>query len=178
MSWRPAPTTRPLAANATDVQEKAEYLLLLAELYHGLKTYDRVVRICSDIEELVTSEESLQGGDSIHEKALFLLGDAHSRMEEHASVTRTYRKALQRYPDSIYAPDITFVLGLSLMQSGRREEAVVELERFLQRYEGDANTAHALYYLGHIRFGHREFAPAINCVRAADCGVSPTRGGG
>ena len=27
-----------LAANATDVQEKAEYLLLLAELYHGLKT--------------------------------------------------------------------------------------------------------------------------------------------
>ena len=150
-----------LAANATDVQEKAEYLLLLAELHHGLRTYDRVVRLCSDVAELAASDENLQGGDSIQEKALFLLGDAHSRMEEHAPVIKAYRKALQRYPDSLYAPDMTFVLGLSLMQSGRREEAVVELERFLERYEDDASTAHALYYLGHIRFGQREFAPAI-----------------
>ena len=149
-----------LAAQATDLQEKAEYLLLLAELYHGLKSYDQVVRISREIVEV--SGGKPEGGDSIEEKALFLLGDACNRLEDYASLIETYREALRRYPDSIYAPDMTFALGLGYMQMGRREAAAVELERFLERYEGDANTAHALYYLGHIRFSQREFASAIS----------------
>ena len=148
-----------LAAQATDLQEKAEYLLLLAELYHGLKSYDQVVRIAREIVEVSGGKPG--GGDSIEEKALFLLGDACNRLEDYASVIETYREALRRYPDSIYAPDMTFALGLGYMQMGRPQEAASEFDRFLERHEGDANTSNALYYLGHIRSGQREFGLAI-----------------
>ena len=150
-----------LAANATELQEKAEYLLLLAELYHGLKTYDRVLRICGEIVELV-ADKGLEEGGSIEEKALFLLGDAHNRLEDHASAADVYGEALRRYPDSMYAPDMTFVLGLSLMQMEQPQKAVFQFERFLKRHGDHANRAHALYYLGHIRFGQREFGLAAD----------------
>ena len=148
-----------LAAQATDLQEKAEYLLLLAELYHGLRAYDQVVRICRQIAD--GSGEKPEGGDSIEEKALFLLGDAHNRLEDHASVIEAYKEALRRYPDSIYAPDMIFALGLGYMQVGQPENAVSQFERFLERHEGDANTSHALYYLGHIQTSQTEFEHSI-----------------
>ena len=148
-----------LAAQATDPQEKAEYLLLLAELYHGLKAWEQVVRISREIVEV--SGGKPEGGDAIEEKALFLLGDACNRLEDYAALIETYKEALRRYPGSIYAPDMTFALGLGYMQTGRPEEAATEFDRFLERHAGDANTSHALYYLGHIRSGRREFGPAI-----------------
>ena len=151
-----------LAANATDMQEKGEYLLLLAELYHGLKTYDQVVRICREIVEMEVSDDKLEGGHAIKEKAAFLLGDAHNRLGDNASVIRAYGDALRRYPDSIYASDITFVLGGSFMQMGQPEKALSQFERFLERYEGHANTAAALYYVGHIKITQREFGHAIS----------------
>ncbi|MBM3122874.1 MAG: tetratricopeptide repeat protein, partial [Chloroflexi bacterium] len=150
-----------LAAQATDLQERAEYLLLLAELYHGLKAYDQVVRICGDIVALVSAGTSMQGGQGIEEKALFLLGDAQNRLGDYAAVTDTYQEALRRSPDSIYAPDMTFASGLSRMQMGQLDEAVVQFERFLERYQSDANAVYALYYLGHIQFSQREFEPAL-----------------
>ncbi len=148
-----------LAANATELQEKAEYLLLLAELYHGLKAYYRVLRICG---EIVAADKGLEEGGSIEEKALFLLGDAHNRLEDHASAADVYGEALRRYPDSMYAPDMTFVLGLSLMQMEQPQKAVYQFERFLKRHGDHANRGHALYYLGHIRFGQREFGLAAD----------------
>ena len=159
--WEAIESYEALAAQTTDLEEKADYLLLLAELYHGLEHYARVIEIGREIVELEIQDEMVQGNYYVKEKAFFLLGNAYNRREDYPSVVETYTESIRRYPHSTYLPHMVFFSGLASMLIAEEEAAASWFERFLDRHPDHPNVPYALYYLGYVRFNQTAFEQAL-----------------
>ncbi len=149
-----------LVAAAANAAERAEHMLVLAELHYGLRDFDQVEVVCLDILALDMAEAR---GDEPYfpkEKAYFLLGDVYSQRQELYALISTYREALSNYPASHYSNDMRFALGQALFDQEDLEGADRVLSEYLQRAPEHANRPYGLYYLGYARFNLTRFEGA------------------
>ena len=150
-----------LAEEAADEAEKAEYLLLLAELYHGLGRNEESAEVARQTIDLPLEDLRAGGGTySVKERAFYLLGDTYLQKGQFTSVVEVYSKALALYPDGHYAADMVFAIGSAHFELGELNRAVAVLEAFIDRYPDNPNLPHAYYIVGYSYFNQTQFEPA------------------
>jgi len=150
-----------LLEEATDEGEKAEYLLLLAELYHGLGRNEEAAEVARQTIDLPL--ENLGAGEgsySVKERAYYLLGDTYLQRGQFASVVEVYAKALEIYPAGYFAADMAFAVGSAYFELGELDRAVAVLEAFIDRYPESPNLPYAHYFAGYAYFNQTQFEPA------------------
>ena len=79
---------------------------------------------------------------------LFERGRNLFRTNQHDKAVETFKKMLEREPDSSNRPEALFRSGVSLFNIGRRGEAAVLLDKMVRDYPADQRTPEALYWLG------------------------------
>ena len=151
---------RALVAAATDSVERAEHLVVLAELHYNLEAFDQVEAICRRILSLDLPAVRGEQPYFLQEKAYFLMGDAHASRGDAQALINTYQKALSRYPDSYYSADMRFALGQALFERDDLGGTVRVLETYLQKTPDHRNRPYALYYLGYAHFNLTQFEQA------------------
>ena len=147
-------------AAAASGQERAQHLVVLAELHFRLGNFARLESLCR---ELISSDIPDGAGDQPYgkkEKAYFLLGDGYGQQDMADSLVAVFRRALDEYPDSYYAGDMRFALGQALFDKGDLEAAGEALETYLRAHRGHPNRAYGLYYLGYALFNLTRFERA------------------
>ncbi len=147
---------RALVTAATDSVERAEHLVVLAELHYNLKEFDQVETVCRRI--LSLDLPAVRG--ELQEKAYFLMGDAHGLRGDTEALINTYQKALSRYPDSYYSADMRFALGQALFEREELAGTVRVFETYLRKTPSHRNRPYALYYLGYAHFNLTQFERA------------------
>ena len=151
---------RALVAAATDSVERAEHLVVLAELHYNLEKFDQVESICRRILSLDLPVVRGEQPYFLQEKAYFLMGDAHASRGDAQALINTYQKALSHYPDSYYSADMRFALGQALFERDDLGGTVRVLETYLQKTPDHRNRPYALYYLGYAHFNLTQFEQA------------------
>ena len=149
-----------LVAAATDSVERAEHLVVLAELHYNLEEFDQVEALCQRILSLDLPAVRGEQPYSLQEKAYFLMGDAHGSRGDAQALINTYQKALSHYPDSHYSADMRFALGQTLFEREDLAGTVRVLETYLQKTPSHRNRPYALYYLGYAHFNLTQFEQA------------------
>ena len=162
-----------LVQAATDPSERAEHLLVLAELHYSLDAFDHVEDICRQIIAMDLPDVRGEQPYFLQEKAYFLLGDAHGLRDDSPALIDTYQQALIRYPDSHYSGDMRFILGQALFEREDLEGTVSMIETYLEKTPRHANRPYALYYLGYAHFNLTQFDKAA-VVFADLAGVYPS----
>ncbi|MCY3762594.1 MAG: tetratricopeptide repeat protein [Gemmatimonadetes bacterium] len=149
---------RILAEEAADPAEKAEYLLLLAELYHGLERDEDAARLARQVIGLPFADTRAEQGDYfIKERAFYLLGDTFVRRGMHEAAIETYAEALGSYPSGFYAPDMRFAVASSRMQLDDLDRATDSFEAFIREFGEDPNLPYAYYYAAYSHFNLTRF---------------------
>ncbi len=147
-----------VAEETTDPAEKAEYLLLLAELYHGLNSNEEAEQVARQVIALPLEDLRVeQGTYYIKERAYYLLGDTYVRRRDPESLIDIYSKALELYPKGYYASDMEFTLGTSYFELGQLKQAADTFEGFISKYPNNANIPYAYYYMGYSYFNQTDF---------------------
>ncbi len=148
---------RNLADNTEDNRRKAEYLLLLAELYHGAKRYDETIKACREILVMDIPDEKTELPYFVKEKAYYLTGNAYDKLGDYGNVTEAFAKGVERYPDSFYSADMQLGIGLSYFQLGDYDRCIGALKLFLEKYSDSMNSVYAYYYIAYSQFNQRDF---------------------
>ncbi len=154
---------RILAEEAADPAEKSEYVLLLAELYHGLERNEEAAQLARQVIGLPFEDTRAEQGDYfIKERAYYLLGDTFMRRGMHASVIATYAEALDYYPSGLYASDMRFAIASSHLQLDDLEKAASFFEAFIREFGKDSNLPYAYYYAAYSHFNLTRFERAAS----------------
>ena len=155
-------------------EERAEYMMLLGELYYELKAYRKVVELCEQILSLELSDVKTEEQPySVKEKAYYLLGDAYAKLGEPEQTIAVYETAFERYPDSYYSSNMLFTEGMLLFQQGDYAKAVEVFERFVRAFPEDPNRLFAEYYMGYAFFNASDFDRAAVILERVGRAVPP-----
>jgi len=107
-------------------------------------------------------------------KAQFTIGELHQGKKEHKKAIEAYRKLVRDQPDSSYASEALFRVGVVFMQEadgGNRNQATLELAReafsdYLLQYPGHSRNAEARRMMGTI--GSREIGRSLEIAEFYD----------
>jgi tetratricopeptide (TPR) repeat protein len=146
-----------LAAASTDLSERADYLVLILELYMEQEQYEEAVAVGRQILALGLVDDKKDREYSIQEQVHFLIAESQHSAENYEAAVAAYREGLRRYPDSFYSPDMSYALGTLYFQMDRLDEAAATLEDFVSRFGDSPNALYGFYYLGYAHFSLREF---------------------
>ncbi len=146
-----------LAATSQDPSERAEYLVLILELYMELERYEEAVETGRQILALGLEDDKQDREYSVREQVHFLIAESQHSSGNHEQAVAAYTEGLKQYPNSFYSPDMSYALGTLYFQMDRLDEAVATLTDFVTRFENSPNALYGFYYLGYAHFSLREF---------------------
>jgi TolA-binding protein len=149
-----------LVANSADAEERADYLLLLAELHRATSDYGAVVSTCQSL--LGADGTDIKGpeGYTARERALYLLVEAYDRLDRLPDLIEAASDMLRRYPESLFASEVGVTLGQALVRAGQPADAAIQLRRVVSWHRVQTHVEYALYYLGYIEFNQTQFEEA------------------
>ena len=123
-----------LAETSADPTERAEYMVLILELFFELEQYDMAVDTGRRILDM-EFEDSLEHKDYwIDELVYYLIGESQYRSGQGEAAMATYAEGLRRFPDSWYSPDMAYGLGTLYFESDRLDDATGTLADFVKRF--------------------------------------------
>jgi outer membrane protein assembly factor BamD (BamD/ComL family) len=107
-------------------------------------------------------------------KAQFTIGELHQGKKESKKAIEAYRKLVRDQPESSYAPEALFRVGMVLMEEadrGNRNQATLELSReafsdYLLQYPGHSKNGEARRMMGNI--GSREIGRSLEIAEFYD----------
>lgn len=109
------------------------------------------------------------------DEATFLLGKAYYETGEYLEAETRFRSILRDFPESAFAPDASYHLGLALLSQSRGPEldqtetlaARQQFESFLRRYPDHAEAPRAREHVARIeeKLAHKEFLNARTYLR-------------
>jgi len=143
-----------------DPQEKAEYTLLLGELFYSLERFSEAIDKCNEVIALNFVDADNGRGYMLKERAYFVMGDAYSRQENFREGSRTFTAALKRFPRGNLAADLLFGKAVSQFVLEEFEEAISLLDEFISRFPQNPNMENAYYFLAYSHLRETEFARA------------------
>ena len=155
-----------LAETSADPTERAEYMVLILELFFELEQYDMAVDTGRRILDM-EFEDSLEHKDYwIDELVYYLIGESQYRSGQGEAAMATYAEGLRRFPDSYYSPDMAYGLGTLYFESDRLDDATGTLADFVKRFPRSPNALYAHYYLGYAHFNLREWDQSLEAFQA------------
>ena len=146
-----------LAATSQNLSERADYLILIVELYMELEQYDEAVSTGRQILALDLGDDKGGREYSVREQTHFLIAESLHSSGNYEDAVSAYIEGLSRYPDSFYSPDMSYALGTLYFQMDRLDEAADTLTDFVARFGDSPNALYGLYYLGYAHFSLRDF---------------------
>ena len=149
-----------IIAASDNAAEKAEFTLLLAELYYSLERYREAIAQCQRVVDSDFSDSAADRGYLLEERALFVLGDAHGRLEEHERARLIFDEALTRFPRSSLRADLLFGKAVSSFAMGDAEQVIPLLKDFINEFPGNPNVENAYYLVAYSHLQQTDFAPA------------------
>ncbi len=151
---------RAIIETTDDPHEKAEYALLLAELYYSLERYQEAIEQTQAVID-ADFEDSVSGrGYLLEERAYFVMGDAYARLEDHEQARRVFSEALVRFLRSSLRSDLVFGKAVSAFALGDNEEAIPLLQEFVAQYGDNPNLENAFYFLAYAQMRLTNFEEA------------------
>jgi len=154
---------------AEDPQEKAEFTLLLAELYYSLERFQEAIEQCQTVIDADFEDTVEERGYLLKERAYFIIGDAYTRLENHQEARRVFSRALERFPRSSLRADLLFGQAVSSFALEDYEQTVPLLREFIVQYEDNPNLENAFYFLAYSYLRQTQFeAAAEGFGRLAD----------
>ena len=149
-----------IIAVSDDETERAEFTLLLAELYYSLERYREAVAQCQSIVDSDFQDSAADRGYLLEERALFVMGDAHGRLDEHDGARRIFDEALIRFPKSSLRADLLFGKAVSSFALGDAVQVIPLLNNFIDEFPGNPNVENAYYLLAYSHLQQTDFAAA------------------
>ena len=150
-----------LAETAADADERAEYMVLMLELFFELEQYDEAIAAGRRILEMEFEDSLEHKSYWIDELVYYLIGESQHRSGLTEAAMATYGEGLRRYPASYYSPDMAYALGTLYFESGRLDDATRTLADFVERFPRSPNALYGHYYLGYAHFNLREFDQSL-----------------
>lgn len=141
--------------------EKAEYLLLLAELYHGIGDYLSTIKTAQQATNLEFSDSKGDRGYLIKERCYFLIGNSYVKMEQFDQAISSFQVGLDKFPDAAHAPEFLFGIAISNFSLENYMRAIAGFNEFLNRYPVNPNRENAFYYLGYSYLKESLFEDAV-----------------
>lgn len=137
-----------LIAGAPSALERAEFQLMLMELYYDLGRLDKTKStarslIRSDFEEDDTAEFAMR------DRAYFVLVSVLLEEESYADAYRSARAALRRFPASANRPTLMLVCARALFFDEQYSESTAAFGRFAEAYPKHPDAAQAGYQKGY-----------------------------
>jgi TolA-binding protein len=139
-----------LIQTAATPEERAEFELMLMELYYDQGRLDRTEEAARG---LIAARPALAdtARRATVERAYVVLASLLFEQERYGEVFEVAQQALERFPQSAERPALTSVAARSLFVLDRYEEAGAAFERFLAAYPGHPEAPSAYYQLGYCR---------------------------
>lgn len=137
-----------LIASAPSALERAEFQLMLMELYYDLGRLEQTKAMAR---ELIKSnfEEDESGEFSIRDRAYFVLVSVLLQEEGYADAHRTAQAALRRFPASANRPTLMLVSARALYFNEEYKKAATAFGRFADAYPGHPDAPQARYQKGY-----------------------------
>ena len=143
-----------------DPQEKAEYTLLLGELFYSLERYPEAIEKCNEVIGLDFADADNGRGYMLEERAYFVMGDAYSRQENYREASRTFSMALKLFPRGNLSSDLLFGKAVAQFVLEEFEAVVSLLNEFIDRFPQNPNLENAYYFLAYSHLRETEFSKA------------------
>ena len=137
-----------LISTAPSALERAEFQLMLMELYYDL----------GRLEETKSTARSLIGSDfeeddsaefAIRDRAYFVLVSVLLEQDEYADAYRAAQSALRRFPASANRPTLMMVSARALFFDEKYNQAAAAFRRFVDNFPTHADAGQALYQMGY-----------------------------
>ncbi len=154
-----------LAETSADATERAEYMVLMLELFFELEQFDMAIATGRQILDQ-EFEDSLEHKEYwIDELVYYLIGESQYRSGQADAAMATYAEGLRRFPSSWYSPDMAYGLGTLYFEGDRLDDATRTLADFVKRFPRSPNALYGQYYLGYAHFNLREWDQSLEAFR-------------
>jgi len=150
-----------LIKTATDPNEKAEFLLLLAELYHSIGDYSSSIQVAQQAIDLNFTDSVGERGYFIKERCYFLIGDSYAKMEQYQQAIKAFKTGLTKFPNAAHSPEFLFGIAIVNFSLKNYTETISALNKFLKQYPKNPNRENAYYYLGYSYIKESLYAEAV-----------------
>jgi tetratricopeptide (TPR) repeat protein len=153
-----------LIAAAPSALERAEFQLMLMELYYDLGRLDETKSVARS---LIGGdfEEDETGEFAIRDRAYFVLVSVLLEEERYADAQRSATAALSRYPASLNRPTLMLVSARALFFDEQYKKAASAFGRFASAYPVHADAGQALYQKGYAHEILGEYESAADAFR-------------
>ncbi len=153
-----------LIATAPSALERAEFQLMLMELYYDL---GRLAETKSTASSLIGSdfEEDDSAEFAIRDRAYFVLVSVLLEEDRYADAHRAAQVALRRYPASVNRPTLMMVSARALFFNEEYKKAAAAFGRFVDTYPQNADAGQALYQKGYAHEILGEYESAASAFR-------------
>ena len=125
----------------TDV-DKGDALLTLAQMQYELAQYAQGINTTNEIVRLDVEDE-------VKVQAYFFMGNCCLGQADYPQAISIYDNTLGKYPNTKFASDLLFQLGIAHYNSGDFESASNGFKRLVSSYPRSENALFARYYLGY-----------------------------
>ena len=154
-------TLADMAAGAADPEEQANLLSRLMDLHYEEDDYAQTIVVARRLIELEFDDELRPGQQNWRkEKAYFLLGDALTRLDRSAEAAEIFWEALQRFPESSFAPDMRLTLGVHYFDQGELDRAKQLFTDLAEVGLDQDRSLMVRFYLANTHYSLREFTAA------------------
>ncbi|MBN1351111.1 tetratricopeptide repeat protein [candidate division KSB1 bacterium] len=144
---------RSFVDEAKNDADRGDALLTLAQIQYELKRYADGINTTNAIFDLKVEDEVLV-------QANFLQGNCYLGQADYQNAVTIYQNALQRYPDTRFASDLMFQLGIAYYNASDFESASREFQRQIAAYPRNENTMYARYYRAYSLYRLGDWAAA------------------
>ncbi len=151
-----------LVKSSKDEEEKAEYLLLISEVYRRTKQWEKAIRQTEDVLVLKLENKKTEQGYYIKERTYFILGQTYLDMKKYDQAITTFEKCIREYPESFFTSNCHFLIGVANFESQKFDKAIKHFEEFSQKFKKDDNFEFSLYYLAYSYFSLNDFPKAAD----------------
>lgn len=110
-------------------------------------------------------QNALDIGVTDNDYALYQLGITHGLMRNETAQVEAFQKLTTDYPNSPLVVGARFLLGNTLMDHGRYEEAMTQFEEIITNYSGNTYVRKAMLQKGLIQFRQENYQAALTTFK-------------
>lgn len=148
-----------------DNHQKAEFLILLADLYYNAERFNEAIQTARQILNLDFTDSAGESGYFLKERAYFIVGDSFSKQNDYASAIENWQVGLNRYLSSTFAPDMTLGIAVAYFRQQDYKQAISYLKSFVTKYPDNTNLESAEYFLAYSYLNQTSFEDAITSFK-------------
>ncbi len=132
-------------------EKEVEAKLLFGQCYFFKEQYLKAFNIFEELKKYTTQQDAI----------LFWLGETYLKGSDHVQAQNHYQQVLEKYPQSLYAPQALYSLGWSLSEEGKFESAQEHFQKLTQNYPTHELTAEAVFKSGECAYHLYNYKEAI-----------------